>query len=150
MTQEEIDNYLGELQEPAYKALPFKGVFETATPVDWRTKNVVGPIKDQGSCGSCWAFSSIGGTEGRYAIKYGKQINLSEQQVNDCSWDYGNMGCQGGLAFSGYSYGADFGHQEESTYPYTAKDAACKYDASKVVVGVSRAVEVAANADSLK
>ena len=49
------------------------------TPVDWRTKDAIGPVKDQGKCGSCWSFSTVGPIEEHYAIKYGKQIVLAEQ-----------------------------------------------------------------------
>jgi C1A family cysteine protease len=74
------------------------------SPIDWREKGVVGAVKDQGHCGSCWSFSTAGPVEENYAIKYGKQIVLSEQQLVDCSWDYGNNGCNGGLFAQGYQY----------------------------------------------
>lgn len=48
-------------------------------PIDWRDKNIVGPVKDQGKCGSCWSFSTAGPIEEHYAIKYGKEVVLAEQ-----------------------------------------------------------------------
>jgi len=69
---------------------------ETAIPasVDWRTKGAVNPVKNQGQCGSCWAFSATAVTEGHHFIQTGQLLNLSEQQVVDC--DKTSYGCNGG------------------------------------------------------
>jgi C1A family cysteine protease len=65
--------------------------------VDWRTQGVVGPIKNQGSCGSCWAFSTIDTLESHYAIaNNGTKVDLSEQNLVDCVYSYRD-GCDGGL-----------------------------------------------------
>merc|ERR1711998_29742 len=88
----------------------------TAASVDWRTKNAVTPVKNQGQCGSCWAFSTTGAVEGADAIKSGSLKSFSEQQLVSCSMQ--NNGCNGGLmdyAFEWIAQGNDL--ELEATYP---------------------------------
>ena len=58
--------------------------------LDWRASGAVNPVRNQGSCGSCYAFSAINSLEGLYKIKKGTLPQLSEQQIVDCSSGYGN------------------------------------------------------------
>lgn len=92
--------------------------------VDWRTKGVVTPVKDQGQCGSCYSFSNTGALEGIYAIKYGKLVSFSEQQIVDCSLrtDGGpNMGCNGGQIAATMDWiGKKGGLCNETNYPYSS------------------------------
>jgi C1A family cysteine protease len=100
--------------------------------VDWRLEGAVNPVKDQGQCGSCWAFSAISSTESRFKISGGALLSLSEQQVVDCCNYGGSMGCNGGDEDQAMDYLRDKGVMSEKDYPYVAYDQNCAYDASKL------------------
>jgi len=99
-----------------------------ATPKDWRTSNCLNAIKDQGQCGSCWAFSGIATTENYWCTSNGKLYSLSEQQQVDCNT--GCYGCNGGWAYKVWTYLERKYAETESAYPYTARDGTCKYSSS--------------------
>nr|CAD7404506.1 unnamed protein product [Timema poppensis] len=97
--------------------------------LDWREKGFVNPIEDQGSCGSCWAFSAAGAVEGQYYKKYGKSVILSKQEIVDCSWgeEYDNYGCWGGWQDRAFEFLIDNGGVDlDYVYPYTATNGSCK------------------------
>jgi len=101
--------------------------------VNWVTAGAVTGVKNQGQCGSCWAFSTTGSLEGCNFIFNGANLlSFSEQQLVDCSDSYGNQGCDGGLMDNAFKYVEAKGIELEATYPYTAVDGTCKYSASQV------------------
>ena len=98
---------------------------------DWRDTVRVGPVKDQASCGSCWAFSTIGNLEAHYAEEKGTYLALSEQLLVDC--DTQDSGCNGGLMEYAFTWLKSNGLEKESDYPYTGTKGTCKKDTSKYV-----------------
>merc|ERR1712014_134454 len=119
---------MGGFKPSAGNDLPLAGTHgdsgEAPASIDWSTKGAVTPIKNQGQCGSCWAFSSTGGTEGMWELATGKLESLSEQQLVDCSKQ--NSGCNGGLMDYAFSFYKSTSIASESSYPYTARDGTCK------------------------
>ena len=118
---------------------------ELALELDWRDahKNpenmvLVNPVKNQGQCGSCWAFSTIASVETRWAISTKDLVSLSEQELVDCSTDYGNNGCNGGLMSQAMNFIiTNGGICSEQAYPYTATQNNCTSSQCQSVAKIS-------------
>ena len=128
----DADKYL-ERAKNVNHALSSQAV-KDATPasVDWSKKNAVTPIKNQGQCGSCWAFSTTGSLEGAYFLKTGTLTSFSEQNLVDCDTKV-DQGCNGGLMDDAF----DFIHTNkglcmEASYPYTGTSGTCNKKCKKV------------------
>lgn len=108
-------------------------ILESTATIDWTTRGAVTPVKNQGQCGSCWAFSTTGGLEGSWQIASGNLVSLSEQQFVDC--DKTSAGCNGGLMESAFSWAQNQNIATESSYAYTARDGTCR---SSFTTGIPR------------
>lgn len=101
--------------------------------LDWRERGVISEVKNQGHCGSCWTFSTVGCLEAHLALKYDawRAPRLSEQQLVECAQAFDNHGCEGGLPSHAFEYVRYAGGlSTEFSYPYTAKDGPCHFNRS--------------------
>ena len=133
-TPQEFKRLLGykKIEVEETEVLESVEAVEAPASVDWRAKGGVSVVKDQGQCGSCWAFSTTGALEGAHFVASGKLVSLSEQQLVDCSKT--NGGCNGGDMYAAMVYAKSNAVETESDYPYTGRDGTCKYNSAKGVV----------------
>ena len=120
-TPEEMKKRLGKVESDKFQqnVILFDET-NLADSVDWREKGAVSFVKDQGQCGSCWAFAATGSMESANFIETGNMVFLSEQNLVDCSFPELNHGCNGGLAQRAFRYAKHHKLETESDYPYYA------------------------------
>ncbi|KAL6124541.1 hypothetical protein ACLB2K_077053 [Fragaria x ananassa] len=129
LTNEEFtaskNRFLGHECSTKTTTFKYENVTVPAT-MDWRKKGAVTPVKDQGQCGSCWAFSAMGAMEGITQLTTGKLISLSEQELVDCDVNGVDQGYSGGLMDDAFQFVIqNHGINIEANYPYTAADGTC-------------------------
>ena len=107
----------------SFGCVPFSSnALSVPASVDWREKGIVNAVRDQGQCGSCWAFATTANAESVWALSSGQLVDLSEEFLVDCASGLGyfNMGCNGGNPDSAFKYMINNGQRSEASYPYTA------------------------------
>jgi len=117
-----------DMKLPNIQSTPVEMLGAPADDLDWRTRGAVNPVKNQGSCGSCWAFSTTGTVEGWTFVNNKVLPNLAEQQLVDCSKNGQTIfGCQGGWPWAaGQWVQKNNGLCKQGDYQYTARDGSCK------------------------
>ena len=134
-TPAEMEAYMGLMlpAEQEYTEVYTYDPSEVVGAFDWASK--MAGVKNQGSCGSCWAFSAVAAVEGRYHLTTKKKdrvdVPFSEQQVVDC--DKTSHGCNGGWMNNAFNYLKGAGFMKSADYPYTARQGACRADSKKAV-----------------
>ncbi|KAA8536062.1 hypothetical protein F0562_028540 [Nyssa sinensis] len=154
-------NHLGlkrlRLPADANKA-PILPTNDLPSDFDWRDHGAVTSVKNQGSCGSCWSFSTTGALEGANFLATGKLVSLSEQQLVDCDHECDpdepgscDSGCNGGLMNSAFEYSLKAGGlMREEDYPYTGTDrGTCKFDKTKIAASVANFSVVSLDEDQI-
>ncbi|KAF5759995.1 putative chymopapain protein [Helianthus annuus] len=141
LTHEEFKNkFLGlkgelpERKDESIEEFSYRDFVDLPKSVDWRKKGAVAPVKNQGQCGSCWAFSTVAAVEGINQIVTGNLTMLSEQELIDCDTTFNN-GCNGGLMDYAFAYVMRSGLHKEEEYPYIMSEGTCdeKKDVSETV-----------------
>jgi len=135
LTNSEFAKYYLGLTQTNTKSKAAAGIASSRVQLpntwNWVNQGAVTGIKNQQQCGSCWSFSTTGSVEGCHFIATKNLVSLSEQNLMDCSYSQGNQGCDGGLMTQAMDYIiSNGGIDTEASYPYTAQDGTCNYNAA--------------------
>ncbi|XP_068658061.1 senescence-specific cysteine protease SAG39-like [Aristolochia californica] len=154
LTNEEFrasrNGFRPSLRDTSSSLFRYENVTAVPSTVDWRKKGAVTPVKDQGQCGCCWAFSAVAAMEGATKLSTGKLVSLSEQELVDCNTRGVDQGCNGGLMDDAFKFILhNGGLTTETTYPYEGVDGKCnsKKEASSAAK-ISGFEDVPANSES--
>lgn len=132
LTFEEFSRkYLSQTRKQSLERPTANPHFKLTGSKNWLKEGKVTPVKNQGACGSCWAFSTNGALETAHAIQTNELIGYSESELVDCSGEYGNQGCNGGEMRDAFHYIQDHGLSPEKDYPYVPQTRKCRADPSK-------------------
>ncbi|AES66565.1 putative fruit bromelain [Medicago truncatula] len=130
------NKFNGYLHGSIITTFKYKNVSDVPSAVDWRQEGAVTPVKNQGQCGCCWAFSAVASTEGIHKLTTGNLVSLSEQELVDCDTNGEDQGCEGGLMDDAFEFIIqNNGLSTEAEYPYQGVDGTC----NKTEVGSSAA-----------
>jgi len=159
-TDSEMRTVRGKIHDPNLKyngGRPFTytrdELDQAPDSLDWRLYGAVTQVKDQASCGSCWSFGTVGSLEGTLYLHTGQLVRLSQQALVDCSWGFGNNGCDGGEDFRVYQWMMKHGGipTEDSYGPYLGQDSYCHLNQSTVGLKIKGWVNVTSgDLDALK
>ncbi|XP_075827040.1 cathepsin J-like isoform X1 [Microtus pennsylvanicus] len=131
MTHKEYRKMMTDIPVPAamYEESDQGGLRNLPKFKDWRREGYVTPVRNQGNCGSCWAFAAAGAIEGQMFWRTGNLTPLSVQNLLDCSKPQGNDGCKDGAAYNAFQYVLrNKGLEAEATYPYEGREGPCRYN----------------------
>ncbi|KAF0711432.1 Aste57867_5277 [Aphanomyces stellatus] len=152
MTEAEFGQFIKgsfDQGDRSLRSVPKANVSSTgleAATVDWTTGSCMPAVRDQGQCGSCWAFSAVGAAEMGHCVATGELLVLSEQQVTSCSTGGGSAGCNGGWPAHALNYAATTGLCMDSDWPYTSgksgNTGSCNNKCTKKKLAIGKSVGV--------